>query len=119
MAPRRKAIKLLPHERKLAVKLYLKYNLPIEQLEARPVELAEFTTEWHEISGQKHTAQELLHYMRNERKCGRWVKLGSKCPPVPTLPDMTSEETDALVMIYEENVAVLGLGSDAIAYDPE
>lgn len=37
MTTRRKAIKVLPHERKLLVKLYLKYRLPIEQLEARPV----------------------------------------------------------------------------------
>jgi hypothetical protein len=119
MATRRKSIKVLPHDRKLLVRLYVKYRLPIEQLEARPAELAAFAREWQRISGQKHSEGELLHYMRNERKCGRWVKLGKNCLPPPPLPDMPVEEIEALVMIYEENVAILGRGTDAIAYDEE
>jgi hypothetical protein len=119
MTTRRKSIKLLPHERKLLVKLYLKYGLPIEQLEARPAELGAFVAEWRRISGQKHSQGEVLHYMRNERKCGRWVRLGKNCPAPPPLPEMSTEEIEALVVIYEENVAVLGQGSDAIAYDDE
>ena len=86
MSTRRKSIKIMPHDRKLLVKLYLKYRLPIEQLEARPAEMAAFAKEWHRISGQKQSEGELLHYMRNERKCGRWVKLGKNCPPPPPLP---------------------------------
>lgn len=119
MATRRKAIKVLPHERKLLLELYQKYALPIEQLEARPAELAAFIREWRCISGLRHSAGEVLHYMRNERKCGRWIKLGKDCPAPPPLPDMSAEEIEALVTIFEENVAILGSGSDAIAYDEE
>lgn len=119
MAPRRKSIKILPHDRSALVKHYVKHNLPIEQLEARPAELHVFVKEWQRMSGLKHTEGELLHYMRNERKCGRWVKLGKNCPPVPELPEFSVEDVEALVVIYEENVAILGQGTDNIAYEPE
>ncbi|HEX4145991.1 MAG TPA: hypothetical protein VHY91_20995 [Pirellulales bacterium] len=119
MATRRKSIKILPHDRQLLVNLYVKYGLPIEQLEARPAELSAFTKEWHRISKQKHAVGELLHYMRNERKCGRWVKLGKNCPAPPPLPDMSADDIEALTIVFEENVAVLGHGTDDIAYDDE
>jgi hypothetical protein len=119
MRTRRKKIKVLPHDRKLLVKVYLKYRLPIEQLEARPAELAAFTKEFNRLTGLKHTEHELLHYMRTERKNGDWVKLGRNCQPPPPLPEMTGDEIEALVVIFEENVAILGRGSDDIAYDPE
>ena len=119
MATRRTAIKILPHERQLLVKLYLKYRLPIEQLESRPAELAAFAREWRRLAKQRHSEGELLHYMRNERKCGRWIKLGKNCPPPPPLPDMSADEIEALIVIYEENVAILGCGTDAISYDDE
>jgi hypothetical protein len=32
---------------------------------------------------------------------------------------MTAEKIEALVMIYEENVAILGQGTDNIAYDSD
>jgi len=119
MSPKTKTIKLLPHDREILVKLYCKYRLPIEQLEARPAELGAFVREWHRVSKQKHTEGELIHYMRNERKCSRWVKLGRNCQPPPPLPEMSLDEIEALVQIYEENVAILGRGTDAVSYNPE
>ena len=119
MKTRRKKIKVLPHDRKVLVKVYLKYGLPIEQLEARPAELTAFTKEFNRLTRLKHTQGELLHYMRTERKNGNWVRLGKNCPKPPELPEMSGDDIEALVVIFEENVAILGNCSDGIAYDEE
>lgn len=119
MKTRRKKIKIMPHDRKILVETYLKYALPLEQLEARPAELHAFVREFNRHTGLKHTECDLLHYMRTERKNGDWVKLGKGCPKPPQLPELSGDEIEALVIIFEENVAILGECSDGIAYDPE
>lgn len=57
--------------------------------------------------------------MRNERKCGRWVKLGSNHEPSPPRIELSAEETESLVAIYQVNVADQAIGSDNIAYSQE
>jgi hypothetical protein len=116
---RRKKIKLLPHDRKILVDRYLDRGFSVGQLGARPGELAALANEFNAITGLTHSEGELLHYMRTERKNGDWVKLGEKCPKPPALPEFSSDECESLVLIFEENVAILGTCSDGIGYEPE
>src|SRR5262245_45976841 len=97
MATRRRSITLLAHEKRLLIVLYRRRRIPIDQFESRPDELAALTVEWHEQSGRKDTAGELLHYMRSQRKRGLWVRFDGAHKSVPTLPEMSAEETEILV----------------------
>jgi hypothetical protein len=119
MATRRKSIKLFDHDRRTLIELYARRRLPIEQYESRPEALQSFLEEWNRLSGRKDTAGDLMHYMRTQRKAGRWVRLGQDHESAPRTPELSAEETEVLVRIYSENVAALGLGSDVLAYDDE
>ena len=96
MAGRRKIIKVLEHDKKSLGTLYRHRGRSIEQLESLPDEMYALAKDWNRVSGTKHTAGEVLHYIRNERKCGRWVKLGENCKEMPPLPPFTSAETEAV-----------------------
>jgi hypothetical protein len=117
MATRTKIIKVFSHERALLVDMYLRRRVPIDQFEHRADELDELTSEWNELTGRSNTPGEVIHYMRNERKCGRWPKLDGKYQKTPPKPFFSADEGEALVAIYRVNVADKGIGSDAIATD--
>ncbi len=117
MAKRRRAIKLLEHERKLLVEMYLKWRIPIDQYEARPEDLEGLCEEWRGHCGRRDMNEEVLHYMRNQRKQGFWVTFGGDHEIAPPLPELTADETEILITIYSDTVAAAGEGSDNIAYD--
>lgn len=117
MAKRRRAIKLLEHERKLLVDLYLKWRIPIDQFEARPEALEGLCSQWRALCERSDTNEEILHYMRNERKNSRWVTFDGDHESTPPLPELTADETEILINIYSDIVAAAGDGSDNIAYD--
>jgi hypothetical protein len=117
MAIRTKIIKVFSHERLLLVEMYCRRRVPIDQFEHRAGELDELTAEWNELTGRTNTPGEIIHYMRNERKCGRWVKLDGNYQKTPPKPFFSADESEALVAIYRVNVADKGIGSDAIACD--
>jgi hypothetical protein len=117
MAKRRKSIRLLEHERQFLIKLYLKWRIPIDQYEARPDDLEGLCEEWRSLCGRRDTNEEMLHYMRSQRKIGQWVIFGGDHKTAPPLPQLTAEETETLIAIYDEIVAGSGDGSDNIAYD--
>lgn len=119
MAIRHKSIRLFAHERDLLVKMYLERLIPIEQYESRSADLASLVDEWHSLTDRKDTAGQLLHYMRNERKCGRWVRFDGNHQAVPPAPNFSPEDIEVLVAIYTENVTVLGAGSDNLAYEDD
>lgn len=117
MPTRRKSIKLYAHERKLLVKLYLRRRIPIDQYEKRPRDCASFESEWQELSKRDDTWGDLFHYMRSQRKRGLWVRLDGAHKSGPPLPEMTADEVEALVAIYEVNV--VDAGSDTLGYDED
>lgn len=47
------------------------------------------------------------------------MKIGKNNIKVPALPKFTAEQTEPLVKVFEEVVAMQGHGSDVIAYDEE
>ncbi len=119
MAIQRRSIKLFPHERPILVDLYLRRRIPIDQFEARPTELSTFTAEWNRLSGRNDAPVDLLHYLRTQRKRGLWVRLDGNYVAGPPRADLTAEEAEVLVAIYQDHVADLARGSDVVTYDPE
>ena len=116
---KRKTIRISGYERRLLVKMYLRRRIPIDQFEDRPGELNDLVVEWNELTRRTDAAGEIHHYMRNERKCGRWVRLDGNHERTPPQRFMSAEETACLVAIYQVNVADNSAGSDSIAYDAE
>ena len=117
MTTKRKTIKILDHDRRLLVEMYLRRRIPIDQFEDRPDDLDALVVEWNELTGRNDTAGEVHHYMRTQRKNGQWVRLDRDYETKPPQPLFSADETECLVAIYQVNVADHCTGSDAIAYD--
>jgi hypothetical protein len=119
MSIQRRSIKLFPHERPLLVDAYLRRRIPVDQYETRPNDLIDLTREWNGMSGRNDAPADILHYMRTQRKRGLWVRFDGSHEPSPPAPELTAEETEVLVAIYQDHVADFAHGSDVIAYDLE
>jgi hypothetical protein len=119
MAARKKSMRLNEHERQTLVRLYLRWRIPVDQYESRPDDLEGLCDEWRDLCRRTELDGEILHYMRNERKCGRWPVFNGNHQTAPPLPRFTADETELLIAIYFENIAAMGEGSDNIAYDGE
>jgi hypothetical protein len=119
MASRRKSMQVDDHERKLLVDIYLRWRIPVDQFESRPEEFEAICNEWRGLCRRAEPDGVIFHYVRNERKCGRWVVFNGNYRPAPPLPTFTAEETILLTNIYAELVGSAGEGSDSIAYDGE
>jgi len=119
MTTKRKAIRVQAHEKKALIHLYLSAAIPIDQFEQRVEELAQLNRDWKKITGRQDSNQDLLHYMRSQRKQGKWVKLNGKHTKKPTAMEFSAEETEILVALFESNLADCELGSDNLAYDAE
>lgn len=119
MATRRKSIQIADHDRRILVELYLQWRTPIEQFEALPDKLRAFVDDWSRLTGRSDAPGDVLHYMRTQRKRGKWVRLEGNHPPPPPVPELSAEETEILVTIYEQTVAAVGSGSDVLGYDEE
>lgn len=119
MSKRRKPIRLDDHERDALIDLYVERAIPIDQYDERREELDRLRSSWARLTGRRNTSNDLLHYMRNARKNGKWVRLdGNHVKREPCI-ELSPEETEILVLIYREHVASISLGTDAIAYDDE
>jgi hypothetical protein len=119
MTKRRKSIKLFPHERQALIDVYLKWRFAVDSYESLPDELEAMVDQWKQRCGRKDAPQDVFHYMRNERKCSRWVTFDGKHKEPPPIPKFTAEETEILVDIYTRNVAELDAGSDTLGYDSQ
>jgi len=119
MGVRRQSIKIADDERRVLVELYVRRRIPIEQYEECATDLGELVEEWNHLSSRNDQPNELLHYMRTQRKRGLWVRLEGKARPVQPRAKFSLEEIELLVEIYRDNFVLLGSGSDAIGYDPE
>jgi hypothetical protein len=119
MSEHRKSLKLFEHERPLLIEIYLKWRIPVDQFENRPHDLDAFISTWRTLTGREDTGSELIHYMRSQRKRGLWVKMDGEHKKAPPLPEMSAEEIEVLVAVFEDNVTSLSVGSDVLAYNEE
>jgi hypothetical protein len=107
------------HEKQALQDLYVEKAVPIDQFEERQKDLHELCDAWNQFTGRSDTPQDVLHYMRTQRKAGKWVKLGSNHVKREQNLILNAEETEMLVAIVHENRSLLGCGTDELAYDPE
>lgn len=120
MQQRKQCLKLSSTERSLLIEHYLKSRIPIDQFEKRPQDLKRFVREWSTLSGRSDSPEDLIHFMKSQRKQSKWVTFEGTHLKSPTLVvTLSDEETAILVDIYEENVASVGLGSDCLSHDSE
>src|SRR5258706_6575789 len=119
MAATTKSMQLLAHEKQLLIELYLKWAVPVDQYETRTADLAALTAEWNKSSGRTDQPEDVLAYMRRQRKRALWVKLGDKAKAAPPTIELTAEETESLVNIFNENEGMIDKGSDVLACEPE
>ena len=70
MSMRRQSIKLLDHERRILVDLYLRWRIPVSQFKSRPEDKRRFVEEWNRLSGRKNAPGDVMHYMKTQRKRG-------------------------------------------------
>jgi hypothetical protein len=116
---RKKSLKLLAHERALLIQHYLRWRIPVDQFEARRDDLVAFAAEWNEASNRTDAPEDVLHYMRTQRKRHLWVKFDGNHEDAPTPIDLTADETIQLVAVFNENAATIECGSDVLACEPE
>lgn len=112
-------MKVASHEKQALVDLYIEKAVPIDQFEERQNDLRELCDSWNQVTGRSDTPEDVLHYMRTQRKVGKWIKLGSNHVKRERKLVLNAEEKEMLVAIVHENMSLLGCGTDEIAYDPE
>ena len=76
-----------------------------------PALCEELCEAWRGHCERHDTNEEVLHYMRNQRKQGFWVTFDGDHVVAPSLPELTAEETEILITIYSDTVAAAGEGS--------
>lgn len=97
--------------------LYVRQRIPTDQYKRRPEALRKLTDRFNALTERNDKADDLLHFMINQRKQGKWPKLGtahSKLARVP-LDLLTVEEWKILDEIYLD----MNVGSDNYAYNVE
>ena len=119
MSMRRKSIKLLDHERRILVDLYLRWRIPVSQFKSRPEDKRRFVEEWNRLSQRNNAPCDLIHYMKTQRKRSLWVRLDGEHKAAPPKAEFTAEETEILLEICREFVTVQGNGSDTLDYDED
>jgi hypothetical protein len=119
MSMRRRSIKLLDHERRILVDLYLRWRIPVSQFKSRPEDKQAFVDEWNRLSGRKDAPCDVIHYMKTRRKRALWVRLDGEHKAAPPKVEFSAEETEVLVDICRDLVIVFGNGSDTLDYDDE
>lgn len=117
MANQRQKFNMPDHEHKILIQLYLDMCIPIDQFEGRPEQSSEFLRRWNHMTKRTDTIGWLVWYMRNQRKNGKWVKLGQNAMEVPKLPRITAENQEKLVKIYYKLFASNTIGCDEIFYN--
>ena len=119
MKQRQKSIRVNKSDRQALIALYCEHAIPIDQYDERRDELRELCDQWHALTGRQDAPTDVLHYMRTQRKNGRWVRLDGNHVKRPQHDEMSADDTELLVAIYREHASSIELGSDAIGYDDE
>tara|TARA_R110002095_G_scaffold215553_1_gene210108 strand:+ start:2053 stop:2550 length:498 start_codon:yes stop_codon:yes gene_type:complete len=108
---------MLPDEDEALRALYLEYNIPSDQYIQRPDDLKLLVDSWNCLTSREETPTDILHYILNRRKQGKWEKLGRAAGKDFVRPRLafTDEELAVLDEIHEE----LQIASDRFALDSE
>ncbi len=119
MSIKRRSLKVAQHERESLIRLYVDKAIPVDQYEERQQALAELCDAWNQVTGRMDSGPDVLHYMRTQRKNGKWVRLDGKHVQRESTLKLSAEEKELLVTIVHENMTLFQCGTDVIAYEPE
>ena len=117
MPTKRRPLQLLPHEDELLRTLYREYNVPTDQFPQRFDDLIRLVSTWNGFTGRNESPPDVLHYMINMRKNGKWERLGRVAGSgfAPQRLSFSPEELGQLDAIHEE----LQIASDSYAVNPD
>lgn len=94
--------------------LYETRRIPIDQYVRRPVEWRDFTRAWNAATGRRDTPQDVIRYMVNQRKQGRWPRLGTRHKRLADIRlPLTSDQWEAFDRVYVE----MNVASDNFMFD--
>ena len=94
-------------------------RIPIDQFSERRDELKELTDAFNAATGRSDVSDDLVHYMKTQRKRGLWVKLEGARAPSPPHERFSAEQVEVLVDIYKAHVLVFGVASDILTYNED
>ena len=113
----RKKLHMPPHDEEVLRTLYREMNIPTDQFPQRHGDLRRLVKSWNGLTSRTEADADVLHYMINERKNGKWEKLGrqagSDFERVRT--ELSDDELGYLDAIHEE----LQIPSDNFALNPD
>ena len=94
-------------------------GLRADSLVNHPQVLYDLTESFNALTERSDSPEDILHYIRNERKCGRWVRLGRQKVTAPPETDgnLTEPEMIALSEIYLIMGRECEKGNDSFAHD--
>lgn len=117
----KKSIRLNPADREVLVTLYLDRRLAIDPYEKRPKELKALTDTFNALTERSDPPEDILHYMRTQRKIGKWPRLGSTARKVSESLEeiMSLDDSKILEACYIKIGKIHKKGNDSFAYEPE
>jgi hypothetical protein len=118
---KKRSIRLNPADREVLVTLYLDRRLAIDPYERRPKELKALTDDFNDLTERSDPPEDILHYMRTQRKNRRWPRLGDKARRVSASPEeiMSLEDAEKLEACYVKLGKIYQKGNDSFAHDSE
>lgn len=125
MSERKKPIPLSMAEDRLLRRQYSSWRIPTDQFKKRPDDLEKFIVMWNGLSERDDAPEDVLHYMVTKRKAGerlvpRWPVFNGKHRTAPSTSFVLSEkEWKILEHVYRDEILVLGIGSDNLAFRPD
>ena len=118
---KKKSIRLNPADREVLVTLYLDRRLAIDHYDELPKKLRNLTNAFNALTERSDPPEDILHYMRTQRKSVGWPKLGSKAIKVSKGFEeiLSLEDRKILEACYTKIGKTHQKGNDSFAYEPE
>ena len=118
---KKKSIRLNPADREVLVTLYLDRRLAIDPYEKRPKDLKDLTDAFNALTERSDPPEDILHYMRTQRKRGKWPRLGSTARKVSESLEeiMSLDDSKVLEACYVKIGKTHKKGNDSFAHEPE
>ncbi len=118
---KKKSISLNPADREALVNMYLDRRLAVDRYAERPQDLMSLTIAFNVLTERSDAPEDILHYMRTQRKNGKWVKLGNTARKVSKSPEeiLALEDSKVLEACYIKIAKAHGKGNDSFAHEPE
>ena len=118
---KKNSLRLNPADREVLVTLYLDRRLAIDRYDERPRDLRNLTDSFNALTERSDPPEDIIHYMRTQRKSVGWPKLGDKARKVPKSYEeiISLEDSKILETCYIKIGKAHQKGNDSFSYEPE